>query len=139
MASDRSAPYAELHHIGHSQVNMPGEALKRPGPAFDTRPVEPVALQGLISIKRAGVRLFPGSILRSLVHMALDHMDVVNRPTFGTVDRAFPVPKAVRIQIINGVTGLSLKIFFTPDYITHSHTSFYIQAFSYHFSILLVG
>jgi hypothetical protein len=66
------------------------------------------------------IRLFPGSFLRTLVHFALDHVDVVNRPTFGTVDGAFPVPKAVRIQIINGVTGLSLKIFFTPDYITHS-------------------
>jgi hypothetical protein len=52
--------------------------------------------------------------------MALDHVDVVDRSTFGTVDGAFPVPKAVRIQVINGVTGLSLKIFFTPDYITHS-------------------
>jgi hypothetical protein len=52
--------------------------------------------------------------------VALDHVDVVDRPTFGTVDGALPVPKTVRIQIINGVTGLSLKIFFTPDYITHS-------------------
>jgi hypothetical protein len=47
-------------------------------------------------------------------------VDIVDRPTFGTVDGAFPVPEAVRIQIVNGVTGFSLKIFFTPDYITHS-------------------
>jgi len=52
--------------------------------------------------------------------MALDHVDVVDRPTFGTVDCAFPVPKAIRVKVINGVTGLSLKIFFTPYYITHS-------------------
>jgi hypothetical protein len=52
--------------------------------------------------------------------MALDHVDVVDRPTFGAVDGAFPVPETVRIQVINGVTGLSVKIFFTPDYITHS-------------------
>jgi hypothetical protein len=47
-------------------------------------------------------------------------MDVINRSTFGTVDRAFPVPKTIWIKVVNGVTGLSLKIFFTPDYITHS-------------------
>jgi hypothetical protein len=99
---------------------MPGEALKRPGPAFDTRPVKSVAFQGLIRIQRAGVRCFVGSVLRSLVHVALDHVDVVNRPTFGTVDGAFPIPEAVRVEVVNGVTRLSLKIFFTPDYITHS-------------------
>jgi hypothetical protein len=99
---------------------MSGQALKRPGPAFDTRSVESVALQRLVRIKRTGIRFFAGSVLRALVHMALDHVDVVNRSTFGTVDGALPVPETVRIQIIDGVTGLSLKIFFTPDYITHS-------------------
>jgi hypothetical protein len=99
---------------------MPGKTLKRPGPAFDTRSIESITVQRLIRIQGAGVRLFAGSFLRTLVHFALDHVDVVNRSTFGTVDGAFPVPKAVRIQIIDGVTGLSLKIFFTPDYITHS-------------------
>jgi hypothetical protein len=99
---------------------MSGQTLKRPGPAFDTRPIESVALQGLVRIQRTGVRRFAGSVLRAFVHVALDHVDVVDRPTFGTVDGALPVPKAVRIQIINGVTRLSLKIFFTPDYITHS-------------------
>jgi hypothetical protein len=99
---------------------MSGQALKRPGPAFDTRSVESVALQRLVRIKRTGIRFFAGSVLRALVHVALDHVDIVDRPTFGTVDGALPVPKTVRIQIINGVTGLSLKIFFTPDYITHS-------------------
>jgi hypothetical protein len=118
---------------------MPGQALKRPGPALDTGPIESIAIQGLIRIQRAGVRLFAGSFFRTLVHFALDHVDVINRSTFGTVDGAFPVPEAVRIQVVNGVTGLSLKIFFTPDYITHSHTSFYNQAFAYHSSILLVG
>jgi hypothetical protein len=120
MAPDRSASNAELYHIGHTQVDMPGQALKRPGPAFDTRSIETIAVQGLIRIQRAGVRLFAGSFFRAQVHFALDHVNVVNRSTFGTVDGAFPVPEAVRIQIINGVTGLSLKIFFTPDYITHS-------------------
>jgi len=47
-------------------------------------------------------------------------VDIVDRSTFGTINGAFPVPKAIRIQIINGVTGLSLKIFFTPNYITHN-------------------
>jgi hypothetical protein len=120
MASNRSASYAELHHVGYSQVDMPGQALKRSGPAFNTRPIKSVPVKGLVRIKRAGVRLFPGSVLRTPVHFALDHVDIVNCPTFGTIDGAFPVPKAVRIQIINGVTRLSLKIFFTPNYITHS-------------------
>jgi hypothetical protein len=120
MASDRSVPYAELYHVGHAQVDMSGKTFKRPGPAFDTRSIESIAVQRLIRIQRAGVRRFAGPFLRALVHLALDHVDVVNRSTFGTVYRAFPIPEAVRIQIINGVTGLSLKIFFTPNYITHS-------------------
>jgi hypothetical protein len=98
---------------------MPGQALERPGPVFDTRSIESITVQRLIRIQGAGIRFLAGSFLRPLVHFALDHVNVVNRSAFGTVDGAFPVPKAVRIQIINSITGLSLKIFFTPDHITH--------------------
>jgi hypothetical protein len=98
---------------------MSGQALERPGPAFDTRSIKSVSLQRFVRIKRAGVRFLAGSVLRALVHMALDHVDIINRPTFGTVDIPFPVPKAVRIKVVNSITRLSLKIFFTPDHITH--------------------
>jgi hypothetical protein len=48
-------------------------------------------------------------------------VDVINRATIGTIDFPLPVPKAVRIQIINRVTCTPiLQLLFTPNDITHS-------------------
>ena len=67
---------------------------------------------------------YAGSFIRPDVHEALDHVDVVHRLALGTVDRAFPVPETVRVEVVDSVTVFATNLFFAPDYITHSRPSF---------------
>jgi hypothetical protein len=98
---------------------MPGQALKGPGAALRARAEIDIAFQGLIGIERVGVRLFPRLLDRTLVHMAVDQMDKVNRFAIGAIDIALPIPETVRIKIIDGVARLAVHVFFAPDDVTH--------------------
>src|SRR5512139_394760 len=138
-AAHRSAPDAELDHVGDPQQYGSGLALVWSGPPLDPGSVVSIPVEWPVRIQRAGVRLRARPFLRALVHEALDHVNVIHRAALGAVDRPFPVPEAVWIQVVDSVALFATNFLLAPDYITHAATSSYSQALSYHSLIVVSG
>jgi hypothetical protein len=81
--------------------------------SFHSRWIICISVVRFVGIKWQDIRFFTGTRLRTLIHMALDHMNIIHLVAFGTFNLSFPIPEAIRIEIINRIA------FFAPNNITH--------------------